>query len=828
MSRLVGFILTTLVIYSMNLACGILISLTTNAVPPGLRLGTSSPIVIGERYDASMGTSLQADGGEPPQKTVILAKRRAFLGIFGVAQRSRGCADETHRKHILRVLERQGYQVHVYVIELVPGVDEMVDGVRWTHSNCSTEHDVCETITSPEIEKVVREVCAKVVCKYRSDYSEVTIQNAVKSLYLEYKVALYLRNHLDTFDIAFSISSDIWLPRDVDEDDIKRVVNMSDANLFTTQNNDAQGYTNGFYMGKPRPLQTIMSRFEDLGKTLPTKKDFEHQLKVAFDQHQIARQVLKGYERFKQSFAKLRYNGDHWGFENPQLPVDVLSCIKKPLPVPVVSQVSKGSTGKPLLIFITPLSRVNNVPVLMARILPVRECFNVKWLLVFSAESSGHWSEHKYFENDSFPWIVQLKTPLKGHPSISGHVERNIALDFMQRTPGLRDGDGFMYFLDDDNLPPIGLCTAPMDTDAIYFGDQFTYNAVSKSMKVRKNSVIPSEDMFRFKTGTEVEHRLVKHVDTGTFLLPLSKWRSLEALAIRWKPIYIHDGIFFSDVIVQLLGPTLQFYRINDKAHFFYNGMESMWSSWYDREKSAKSLKAFRGVVAQMSDFQHTHPKDFMMKRVEVSFHEHVHILYNIRDCLGAKALYLEIGVWKGTTSFFMAQHPLQTYVIGIDPFQLKHQEHDSNMFKQMMDYTNNVTWIMERSTSPNAMYSLIPLLGSDKVDILFIDGDHSRAAVLSDFYKYGPLVAKGGFIIFDDFLDFRYSPDVSLVVLSLVSGIFYAHPDCFLVYGTLPNYSGAGILFHPEQNYYAWGEQSSNEFVVQVLSADSDKCFQM
>lgn len=90
----------------------------------------------------------------------------------------------------------------------------------------------------------------------------------------------------------------------------------------------------------------------------------------------------------------------------------------------------------------------------------------------------------------------------------------------------------------------------------------------------------------------------------------------------------------------------------------------------------------------------------------------------------------------------------------------------------------------------------------------------------------YGPLVAKGGFIVFDDYLNWSHSPGVASAVLELVGGIFNARPDCFLVYGTLPNYSGARILWNPQKNHFAWEEQSSNEFVVQVLSSDSDRCF--
>lgn len=44
--------------------------------------------------------------------------------------------------------------------------------------------------------------------------------------------------------------------------------------------------------------------------------------------------------------------------------------------------------------------------------------------------------------------------------------------------------------------------------------------------------------------------------------------------------------------------------------------------------------------------------------------------------------------------------------------------------------------------------------LGSHKLDMLFIDGDHTLMGVMSDFVLYAPLVRKGGIIAFHDVLD--------------------------------------------------------------------------
>mgnify|MGYP001586688225 FL=1 len=52
----------------------------------------------------------------------------------------------------------------------------------------------------------------------------------------------------------------------------------------------------------------------------------------------------------------------------------------------------------------------------------------------------------------------------------------------------------------------------------------------------------------------------------------------------------------------------------------------------------------------------------------------------------------------------------------------------------------------------PEMIESLRGKLGSDKIDILVIDGcHHPFEAVWGDFAAYYPLVAKGGYVVFDD-----------------------------------------------------------------------------
>ena len=54
-------------------------------------------------------------------------------------------------------------------------------------------------------------------------------------------------------------------------------------------------------------------------------------------------------------------------------------------------------------------------------------------------------------------------------------------------------------------------------------------------------------------------------------------------------------------------------------------------------------------------------------------------------------------------------------------------------------------------------MQKIKAILKDNKVDFLFIDGDHSHEGVKKDFEMYSPLVRKGGIIAFHDIVPFGY-----------------------------------------------------------------------
>ena len=76
----------------------------------------------------------------------------------------------------------------------------------------------------------------------------------------------------------------------------------------------------------------------------------------------------------------------------------------------------------------------------------------------------------------------------------------------------------------------------------------------------------------------------------------------------------------------------------------------------------------------------------------------------------------------------------------------------------QKFNKNNYECKILRGNSSSTEIYNKVAKEFVNGIDLLFIDGDHRRQGVISDFEKYFPLVNIGGYIVFDDYLPFRYN----------------------------------------------------------------------
>jgi hypothetical protein len=176
------------------------------------------------------------------------------------------------------------------------------------------------------------------------------------------------------------------------------------------------------------------------------------------------------------------------------------------------------------------------------------------------------------------------------------------------------------------------------------------------------------------------------------------------------------------------------------------------------------------------------------------TFHHHYHILFDIANTFGDKKInYVEIGAYAGGSSCLMLQR-LNTTIISIDLGEPISKE---VVFSNIIEYKNNnnyYKYIQGNSQTQETKDKVIETLSNsrvlgytNKIDVLFIDGDHSFDGVLADFNMYVDLVDVGGFIVFDDYNDIVYSPEVKQAVDSILPSLVD-----FEVIGTLDNNLGA------------------------------------
>ena len=188
------------------------------------------------------------------------------------------------------------------------------------------------------------------------------------------------------------------------------------------------------------------------------------------------------------------------------------------------------------------------------------------------------------------------------------------------------------------------------------------------------------------------------------------------------------------------------------------------------------------------------------------TFHHHFHILYSLRDLIPKeKAVYTEIGTFNGGSLCLMLQHPSDTEVVSIDPFHLDRTNESIVLenIKTFNIHNRNVRLTKQFSNNPKFLHKLKE--EGFKTDILFIDGDHSYKAVLEDFNNFKDFINPGGFVIFDDYHDTEYSPEVRPAVDHIMKTIGKLG---YRIIGNPPNYG----------QIYPGHLKLLNEFIIQRI----------
>jgi cephalosporin hydroxylase len=168
-----------------------------------------------------------------------------------------------------------------------------------------------------------------------------------------------------------------------------------------------------------------------------------------------------------------------------------------------------------------------------------------------------------------------------------------------------------------------------------------------------------------------------------------------------------------------------------------------------------------------------------------LTFHHHYSVLYDIANEFNNSLInYVEIGCYGGGSACLMLQRP-NTNVISIDLGVPINPEIVKQNVNKLNTLGNQYNYIQANSQKQETVDQLKLLV--DTIDILFIDGDHKYQGVCNDFNLYSNLVKSGGYIVFDDYNDYIYSPEVKLAVDYLIKNV-----NGYEIIGTLPNNFGA------------------------------------
>jgi len=204
---------------------------------------------------------------------------------------------------------------------------------------------------------------------------------------------------------------------------------------------------------------------------------------------------------------------------------------------------------------------------------------------------------------------------------------------------------------------------------------------------------------------------------------------------------------------------------------------------------------------------------DIIDRMEDKTAHNHYHIIYDICDSFEYDNItYVEIGSYAGGSASLMSSHPKVKKVISID---IAGPSMNNNWHKTMDICIRNVQkfkhdgcfyqYIEGDSASQTTIQKLKETVS--EIDILFIDGNHNYNYVINDFNNYKDFVKKGGYIIFDDYMDFQYSPEVHPAVNDIVKNISV---DEYEIIGSL--------VYEQIKETNIPNFPSSNEFILKKL----------
>lgn len=140
----------------------------------------------------------------------------------------------------------------------------------------------------------------------------------------------------------------------------------------------------------------------------------------------------------------------------------------------------------------------------------------------------------------------------------------------------------------------------------------------------------------------------------------------------------------------------------------------------------------------------------------------YIHLLLDLKESMKEFCkTYLEIGTLHGGSISLLCHSKYKTYFIGIDDFNFYKRIFNGKTEVKKQNAINNIKKfnkkkykidLIEGNSHDRKVFGKIKQLCDNNIQLLLIDGDHTKKGIKKDFEMYSPLVEKNGYIFFDDY----------------------------------------------------------------------------
>lgn len=150
-------------------------------------------------------------------------------------------------------------------------------------------------------------------------------------------------------------------------------------------------------------------------------------------------------------------------------------------------------------------------------------------------------------------------------------------------------------------------------------------------------------------------------------------------------------------------------------------------------------------------------------------------LLFRLANRLPSDAVIVEIGSWKGKSTWCLARGLRSGRLHAIDPFDASGEPGSKEVYEQSRDalplreqFDANLAPLAQMITVHQG-FSQEFVEKFPAIDLLMIDGDHSREGAEFDFTQYAPKLRPGGWVAFHDYYPHRPDFGVTWVIDNLV-----------------------------------------------------------